>query len=135
MGRLWGRDFVAPYKSTDLSQGGTPILQPPPPNTPTSPPPLYVQPSDYDSTLLGAVIPGVSIKATPACAQLGSASTDTYVAGTTHQSPQNFAGGSYSLFTQVGKAGTNGSATAQIEMPVQAPSSPTTVDSWAAVLE
>jgi type IV pilus assembly protein PilY1 len=135
MGRLWGRDFVAPYKSADLSQGGTPILQPPPPNTPTSPPPLYVQPSDYDSTLLGAVIPGVSIKATPACAQLGSGSSDAYVAGTTHQSPRSFAPGSYSLFTQVGKAGTNGSATAQIEMPVQAPTSPTTVDSWAAVLE
>jgi hypothetical protein len=49
--------------------------------------------------------------------------------------PQSFAAGSYSLFSQVGKAGANGSATAQIEMPVQTPTSPTTIDSWAAVLE
>jgi type IV pilus assembly protein PilY1 len=135
MGRIWGRDFVTPADTNDLSLGGVRELQPPLPAAPQSPPPPYIQPSDYDSTILGAVIPGVSIKATPACAGLGTPGSDQYVAGATHSSPQNFAPGSYSLFTQVGKTGTNGSATAQIQMPVQTPTSPTTIDSWAAVLE
>jgi hypothetical protein len=135
MGRLWGRDFVAPFKTNDLSQGGTPELQPPPPNPPQSPAPLYIQPSDYDPTLLGAVIPGISIKASPACAGLGTPGSDQYVAGATHSAPTNFSPGGYSLFTQVGTKGTNGSSTAQIQMPVQTPISPTTIDSWAAVLE
>jgi type IV pilus assembly protein PilY1 len=135
MGRLWGRDFVTPYQTSDLSQGGTPQLQPPPTNPPLSPPPLYIQPSDYDPNLLGAVIPGVSIKATPACAGLGTPGSDQYVAGATHTTPQNFVSGTYSLFTQVGMRGTNGSATTQFQTPLQTPTSPTTIDSWAAVLE
>jgi type IV pilus assembly protein PilY1 len=137
VGHLFGRHFETPADSNDRSLGGIPILQPPPPNPPQSPPPDYITPAQYDpsGSLYGAVIPGVSIKATPACASLGTPGTDTYVAGATHATPQNFAAGSYSLFSQVGMAGTNGSATAQIEMPVQTPSSPTTIDSWAAVLE
>jgi hypothetical protein len=81
------------------------------------------------------VIPGISIKATPACAGLGTPGSDQYVAGANHSTPQNFASGGYSLFAQVGAKGANGSATAQIQMPVQTPTSPTSIDSWAAVLE
>jgi type IV pilus assembly protein PilY1 len=135
VGRLWGRDFVAPSNTGDLSQGGIPELPPPPPNPPPVPLPVYVQPSDYDTTLLGKVIPGVSIKATPACASLGMAGTDQYVAGAQHQTPQNFAQGGYSLFSQVGTKGTGPSATRQLEMPVQTPTSPTVIDSWATVVE
>jgi hypothetical protein len=84
----------------------------------------------------GAVIPGVSIMATPACAGLGAASADQYVSGATHQTPQNFAAGGFSLFTQVGAKGTSGSAaTQQFQTSVQTPASPTSIDSWAAVLE
>ncbi|MGH7297562.1 MAG: hypothetical protein ACRELB_21675, partial [Polyangiaceae bacterium] len=141
--RLWGRDFVTPDDNTcagnptgcDRSLGGLREMQPPPPNAPTVPPPVYVEPDLYDSTLQGKVIPGVSIKATPACADLGTPGNDSYVAGATHAAPQDYAGGSYSLFTQVGAKGTNGATTRQFETAVPTPVSPTTIDSWAAVLE
>jgi type IV pilus assembly protein PilY1 len=133
--RLWGRDFVTPDNLTDLSQGGVRILQPPPPNKPLNPPPTYIQPSDYDPPLLGKVIPGVSIKATPACGSLGLPGADQYVAGATHQSPNNFAPGSFSLFSPVGMSGTNGAAVNAYELPLATPTSPTVIDSWAAVVE
>ncbi len=129
---LWGRNFVTPDNSTDLSQGGLRVLQPPPPASPTTPPPVSVQPAVQQ----GAVIPGVSIMATPACAGLSASGSDQYVSGATHQTPQNFAAGGFSLFTQVGAKGTSGSAaTQQFQTSVQTPASPTSIDSWAAVLE
>jgi type IV pilus assembly protein PilY1 len=129
---LWGRDYVRPDNATDLSQGGLRILQPPPPASPTTPPPVSVQPP----VTPGAVIPGVSIMATPACAGLGTGSSDQYVAGASHQMPQNFAAGGFSLFTQVGAKGTSGlGATQQFQTSVATPTSPTAIDSWAAVLE
>jgi type IV pilus assembly protein PilY1 len=129
---LWGRNYVTPDNASDLSQGGLRVLQPPPPAAPTTPPPVSVQPS----VQAGAVIPGVSIMATPACAGLSTAASDQYVAGATHQLPQNFAAGGFSLFTQVGAKGTSGSAaTQQFQTSVQTPASPTSIDSWAAVLE
>ncbi len=133
--RLWGRDYVTPDVSADPSQGGLRELQPPPPNAPQTPPPLYIQPSDYDTTLLGKVIPGVAIMGTPACASLGGASADPYVAGTTHQTPQNFSAGSYSIFTQVGAQGTGAAATRTFQQGVPTPIAPTSINSWAAVLE
>jgi type IV pilus assembly protein PilY1 len=129
---LWGRNYVTPDNTSDLSQGGLRVLQPPPPASPTTPPPISVQPA----VQAGAVIPGVSILATPACAGLGTAGADQYVAGASHQTPQNFAAGGFSLFTQVGAKGTSGSAaTQQFQTSVQTPASPTAIDSWAAVLE
>lgn len=128
---LWGRDFVRPDVTTDLSQGGKRILQPPAPATPTNPPPVSVQPT----VAPGAVIPGVSIMGTPACSGLGAAGSDQYVAGATHQSPSNFTPGSFSIFTQVGAKGTGAAATQQLQIPVQTPVAPTSIDSWAAVLE
>jgi type IV pilus assembly protein PilY1 len=141
--RLWGRDFVTPDDTTcasnptgcDRSLGGLREMQPPAPNAPTSPPPVYVEPDIYDSTLQGKVIPGVSIKATPACADLGTPGNDSYVAGASHASPQDYSSGGYSLFTQVGAKGTNGATTRQFETSVPTPVSPTLIDSWAAVLE
>jgi type IV pilus assembly protein PilY1 len=129
---LWGRNYVTPDNSTDLSQGGQRVLQPPPPAAPQTPPPVSVQPP----VQAGAVIPGVSILGTPACSGLGTAQPDQYVAGATHQMPQNFTAGSYSLFTQVGAKGTNGvGSVQQFQQSLQTPASPTSIDSWAAVLE
>jgi type IV pilus assembly protein PilY1 len=141
--RLWGRDFVTPDDSTctanptscNRSIGGLREMQPPPPNPAQSPAPVYIEPDLYDSTLQGKVIPGVSIKSTPACASLGNPGPDSYVAGASHASPQNYTQGGYSLFTQVGAKGTNGATTRQFETPVPTPVSPTLIDSWAAVLE
>jgi type IV pilus assembly protein PilY1 len=140
--KLWGRDFVTPADPTCASGGacnralgGLPELQPPPPNAPQTPPPSFIEPDLYDVTLQGKVIPGVSIKATPACANLGTPGPDSYVYGASHAAPQNFASGGFSLFTQVGAKGSNGSTTKQFEMSVPTPVSPTVIDSWAAVLE
>jgi type IV pilus assembly protein PilY1 len=142
--RLWGDDFVRPVSQcgancqpSDLSQGGVPILQAPPPATQTSPPPGDIIPSSYpNGPPVGAVIPGVSIMNTPACATLGNPQSDQYVFGATHSAPQNFNAGSFSLFSQVGKPGGNGgTATGTLSIPMNTPIAPTQVDSWAAVLE
>jgi type IV pilus assembly protein PilY1 len=127
--RIWGLDFVTPADTGDLSKGGLARLTPPPPIHPQ-----YLQPDETDATLLGVVVPGVSINATPACA--GTASTsDPYVAGAQHSSPQGFTAGGYSVFSQLGTSGANGAATRQFSMSVPQPISPTMIDSWAAVLE
>jgi type IV pilus assembly protein PilY1 len=139
--RLWGRDFVTPADSgcstggtCDRSKGGLPELQPP--SGPLSPAPSFIEPDLTDPTLAGKVIPGVSIKATPACANLGAPGPDSYVAGAQHAAPQNYAQtGGFSVFSQVGAKGTNGSATKQLSINVATPVSPTVIDSWAAVLE
>jgi type IV pilus assembly protein PilY1 len=141
--RLWGRDFVTPADPScatggacNRSLGGLPEMQPPPPNLPTAPPPSYVEPDVYDATLAGKVIPGVSIKATPACANLGTPGPDSYVYGAQHAAPQNYSqSGGFSVFSQVGAKGTGGAATKQVSMAVTTPVSPTVIDSWAAVLE
>ena len=128
--RLWGRDYVTPYSTTDASQGGAWEF-PAPPGTPAG----FVQPDQSNAALAGIVIPGVSILSTPACAGLGTAAADQYVSGATHQSPSNFTGGSYSLFTQLGAKGSNGAATQQYQQSLPTPLAPTTIDSWAAVIE
>jgi len=141
--KLWGRDFVTPADLTcatgntcNRSLGGIPELQPPPPNAPQSPAPSFIEPDLYDTTLAGKVIPGVSINATPVCASLGTPGNDSYVAGASHATPQNYTQpGGFSLFTQVGTKGSNGSTTKQFQMAVPTPVSPTLIDSWAAVLE
>lgn len=130
---LYGMDFVNPY-SGGTGEGGVRMLAPPPPAAQPAPNayPFNVTPT----TPAGAVIPGVSILATPACSGLGAATSDPYVAGATHQMPQNFTAGGFSLFTQVGAKGNTGiSATQQFQMNLPPPASPTTIDSWAAVLE
>lgn len=136
--RLWGRDFVRPDVLTDLSQGGVRQLQPPPPNPPVNPAPINIVPASYPGSgvTAGAVIPGVSIMNTPACASLGSPTSDQYVFGATHSAPQNFTAGSFSLFSQVGKPGsTGGTATGTMQFNLSTPIAPTQVDSWAAVVE
>jgi type IV pilus assembly protein PilY1 len=129
-GRIWGLDFVTPADTKALAKGGLPRLNPLPASHNQ-----YVQPDESDSSLLGVVIPGVSIKATPACAGLGTAGSDAYVAGASHSAPANYTGGQFSVFTQLGTKGANGAATRQFELTVPTPSAPTVIDSWAAVIE
>jgi type IV pilus assembly protein PilY1 len=134
--RIWGLDYITPASTdspVDLSKGGKPELTVPGKTTP----PQNVLETDIDATLPGnAVIPGVSIKATPACATLNGAATDQYVPGQTHQSSSNFAAGSYSLFASVGnKSSATTGGTSTLNVPLPTPSSPTVLDSWAAVLE
>jgi type IV pilus assembly protein PilY1 len=131
-GRVWGLDFVKPFDgTTPPSKGGLPRLLPVPPN------PRFVQPDSTDSQLLGMVIPGVSIKATPACADLGAPGNDSYVAGASHASPQHFTTppSQYSVFTQTGTNALGGYKTKPYSLQVPTPVAPTLIDSWAAVLE
>jgi type IV pilus assembly protein PilY1 len=134
-GRLWGLDFVHPVDPNALSKGGIPVLEPPPPLPQVVPPPSFIQPDQYDTTLRGVVIPGVSIKSTPACAGLGTPGADQYVYGAQHSTPQNFSQGSFSLFTQVGAKGSAGASTRQLDIQLPTPVAPTMIDSWAAVIE
>src|SRR6185312_996584 len=105
---------------------------------PVNPAPVNIVPASYPGSgvTAGAVIPGVSIMNTPACASLGSPTSDQYVFGATHAAPQNFTAGSFSLFSQVGKPGTSGgTAAGTMQFNLSTPIAPTMVDSWAAVLE
>jgi type IV pilus assembly protein PilY1 len=135
--RLWGRDFVNPDDPNDLSKGGVRRMQAPAGQPQLNPLPSFIQPDTYDTTLRGVVIPGVAIRATPACAGVGSSANDQYVAGATHTSTSNFTAPQtqYSLFTQVGAKGAGGASTRQYEVPLPTPVAPTMVDSWAGVLQ
>jgi hypothetical protein len=83
----------------------------------------------------GAVIPGVTINATPACAGAGSPQTDQYVPGAKHTPSQGLSSGGFSLTGQAGAPNANGTGTQQISIDVPTPIAPTVIDSWAAVLE
>jgi type IV pilus assembly protein PilY1 len=136
-GRVWGLDFVQPLDvrttSPDLSTGGVPRLEPPPASHIQ-----YFQPDESDNSLLGVVIPGVSIKATPACAGLTTPGTDQYIAGAMHSQQQGLSVSQtqFSVSAQLAAPGTTaGAATRQLDIPLKTPVSPTVIDSWAAVLE
>jgi type IV pilus assembly protein PilY1 len=129
-GRIWGLDFVNPLDKNTLSKGGTPRV-----TMTGNHNGQYIQPDESDSTLSGVVIPGVSIKSSTACSGTTSG-PDQYVGGAMHQTPSGMsAPANYSLFTQLGKPGSNGASTQQFEVQVPTPVSPTVIDSWAAVLE
>jgi hypothetical protein len=89
-----------------------------------------------DSRIRTAVIPGLTINATPACAGAGAPATDQYVGGgATHSAPQGMTGGSYAIASQVGAPGANGVGASTVSIDVPPPIAPTVIDSWAAVLE
>ena len=141
--RVWGLDFVMPNSancadptnnaSCVRSGGGNFKLIPDP--TWTKPPVANVTPYATDQILANAVIPGLSIQVTPACASNGTPATDQYVPGAQHSAPTDFTPGSFSIFTQVGASNATGGGAAQLSIPVATPMSPTMIDSWAAVLE
>ncbi len=132
--KMWGRDFELPNDINDLSKGGVPRLQPP--QNPTSPPPDFIVPAVYDSTLAGKLIPGVSVNVTPACADTSSAITDQYTGGS-HTVANYVTPGSYSLFAQVGgkNLSGNGAANSTFSVSLPTPAVSTVVDSWAAIIE
>jgi type IV pilus assembly protein PilY1 len=146
-GRIWGLDFVMPGANgsgttadttcssspSGCSAGGMWELQ-----TGTGPALQFITPqgsTNYGNVPSGSVIPGVSVKATPACASLGPPGQDGYVYGSTqHQAVQNFTSGGYSVFSTVGAPGTGGGVST-VNISVPPPISPTAIDSWAAVIE
>ncbi len=134
LARMWGRDYELAKNSADLSQGGMPRLQPPQNPPPT--PPDFIVPSSYDPTLVGKLIPGVSVNVTPACADTSQQVTDQYT-GAQHTMASYVTPGSYSLFAQVGgkNLGNNGAANATFNVSLPTPQTQAVVDSWASVVE
>jgi type IV pilus assembly protein PilY1 len=138
--RVWGVDFVRPLDtacslpatagSCNRAAGGLPSLSSSG-TTVTDVSPLVTGPKPINS----AVIPGLTINATPACAGLGPAATDQYVGGATHRATQGFNPGGYAISSSVGAPGANGVGTSSVNLSVPAPLAPTVIDSWAAVLE
>jgi hypothetical protein len=80
------------------------------------------------------VIPGVSIASTPSCTQTSATASDAYTGGT-HTATTAPTPGGYSLMANIGKGRKPSAAQNLISKPIQAPSAPTIVDSWAAVAE
>jgi len=130
--RLWGFDYVTPLDTTNCPTDSTSCGQGGARRFPATAPTDFVDPVMNNGVAQGAVIPGVSIRATPACASLTS-STSSYVGGG-HSSTSNFSGGSFSLFATVGASGGTGTGGLDIAT-IPTPASPTLIDSWAAVLE
>jgi type IV pilus assembly protein PilY1 len=139
LARIWGVDFVQPADpacatsaSCHRENGGLPgLLYNGKMETDISP---LVTASD--ARVRTAVIPGLTINATPACAGAGTPAVDQYVAGgAMHTEPQGYTAGSFSLSSQVGAPGKNGLGAATVNIGVAPPQSSTAIDSWAAVLE
>jgi type IV pilus assembly protein PilY1 len=140
--RVWGVDFVKPADGACASSptcnralGGAPALVQ---GALGTPPVTDVTPltSATDIHIKSAVIPGVTIDATPACAGAGAAANDQYVGGgAQHSAPQGMSKGNYAISAQVGAQNPNGVGAASVSINVPAPLAPTVIDSWAAVLE
>jgi hypothetical protein len=84
----------------------------------------------------GKVIPGVTINLTPACADLSSSGSDSYVSGQTHTVAQSVTSGTYSLFAQFGGKSANRTSTVgTYSQALAPPQTATYVDSWASIVE
>lgn len=123
--KVWGRDFITPEDLSDLSKGGLKRLNP----AAASPVPDYIDPG-----FTGKIIPGVSINVTPTCADTSVSTQDPYVPGASHYAVSNVNAGSPSLLAQVGGQDANGRPL-KLEVSLPKPRTPTSVDSWAAVVE
>lgn len=115
---LYGRDYVKPYDTGNLSAGGDYRLVP-------VTAPFQSQGPD--------LIPGVSIRESQACAT--QVNTNDFFGGV-RMGSQMTTPASFSLFANKAKnGGTNGNAVAQIKKDLQLPRTQTIVDSWASVVE
>ena len=124
---IWGVHYEQATSGTP-SLGGVPRLP-----SATLP---YVDPTVSDPTLVNKIIPGVSINASPACADTSQTVTDQYT-GSSHTMASYVTPGSYSLFAQVGGKNTsgNGAANATYTLKLPTPQTQAVVDSWAAIVE
>jgi type IV pilus assembly protein PilY1 len=131
--RIWGMDFVTPYggasctANPDPCRGNGGVFA-----ASVSSSTGYI---DVGATNPGKVVPGLTVQTTPACGTL-TAGLDSYAAGATHYSTAGFTAGQFSVVGLIGGvSAANGLSTAQVQVPLQTPMSPTLIDSWAAVLE
>jgi type IV pilus assembly protein PilY1 len=132
--RVWGVDYVAPADPNDRSKGGVPSLTQPGQAPVLDITPFQSAPANVP-LLRTAVIPGVSINATPICATQGSAQTDQYVPNAQHSASTGMSAGGFSLTGQASAPGANGVGTQAVNISIPPPVAPTVINSWAAVLE
>ena len=127
--RLFGREYIVPRDPQDLSRGGDLRFKPDP--TAAEIPESYTPPG---ADFAGKIIPGVSINITPTCTTVADATSDPYVPGASHYQVSDMNPGRPSLLAQVG--GTHAQAPPlRFEAALPRPVSPTSVDSWATVVE
>jgi type IV pilus assembly protein PilY1 len=129
---LYGMDYVTPFNTANLAQGGVAKF----PTGPTTFAQSY-DPSNGGSIsgFTGVVIPGVSIQAQPACASTTSGA-DSYAYGATHTTLSNVTAGAYSLqYTAKLKTANGQQAVNTGSTALAAPSTPTFINSWAGVVE
>ncbi len=122
--KLWGFDYITPYDKNNLNEGGLRFA-----GTTCSSTQDWTDPGNMCGTIQSAVVPGVAILATPACAATATAT----VAGVSHTALSNVGAGSFSLVANVAAQGS--AAGGQVQMPLTPPVGPTLIDSWASVVE
>jgi type IV pilus assembly protein PilY1 len=123
--RLWGLDFIKPATAGHPETGGLVTGQ-------TSPPNPYYDLVSAGLVVKGAVVPGIGVQQTTACAQVTSGA-DQYVPGATHATTTSYSGGSFSLVGQAGSSAGSGVTPFKISLPT--PNASTLIDSWAQVTE
>jgi type IV pilus assembly protein PilY1 len=122
--KLWGFDYVTPQSTSALWEGGLRSAA-----TTCSPTQDWLDPGEPCGTAQAAIVPGVAVLATPACAQ----ATTALVGGVSHTTLSNVAAGSFSLVANISANGTNPGTQLQMNLPT--PVGPTFIDSWASVIE
>ncbi len=87
------------------------------------------------SAYVGVVVPGVSIQSQPACASTTTGG-DGYVYGASHTTVSNVTAGAYSLtYSSKLKSANGAQAVNTGSITLNTLATPTTIDSWAGVVE
>jgi type IV pilus assembly protein PilY1 len=127
-GRIFGVDYQVAYAAASPGSGGNPLM------TPLGPPPPSVVAYVVPTGLGGVVIPGVSIRATPACASQGTGGVNP-LGGGSYNSIGASTPASFSLFAQLGQQNPTGPGANTLNIPLNTPIVPMRIDSWAGVFE
>jgi type IV pilus assembly protein PilY1 len=136
--RIWGMDYQTPWSTEPTNPpayGGNPLLNDLPPH-PTTNIVQFVVPaaSTGESSIGAAVIPGVSIRASPSCAS-ATASIPNPMTGGSYNAIGASTPSSFSLFAQLGQANPTGLGSNTLNIALNPPIIPLRIDSWAGVFE
>ncbi len=132
---LWGVDFVTPSTSGVTSGGGPrwcPQAAGVDPVTQACAGTLIQGEPVTDPTLAGAIIPGVTVQATQACASFGGLPGDPVVSGLTSTSYQIFFG---ATTTRAGGGATGTPQAARKSVARPLPKTTASIDAWALVID
>lgn len=130
---LWGLDYLE-ARNADVAQGGE--FRWCPSNLTNCTPATFTDREDVSSLTSNQFIPGVSIRATPACADVSTNAYTDYFQGS-HTAATGMTGSTYSLFAGVAakNPGTNGSNVVTVSRSLPSPKTPTRIDAWATLID